>query len=254
MPAKEVDAARHGAPRPVEPIGARRAVVVLADRTEGGPMRIVVVASGALLPGDEAWLDGADAVIAADGGAAALDRLGRRPDRIVGDLDSADPALVERLKTAGVAIDRHPADKEASDTELALRAAVDAGADRIDLLGATGGDRLDHELANVLLLADSQFATVRLRAVAGPTTIRALRGDQSLAIDGRPGDLVTLLPIGGEARGVTATGLRWPLDGANLPMGGSRGLSNVVGGADASVRLSDGILLVVETVSMGDQR
>ena len=85
-------------------------------------MRIVVVASGALAPGDEAWLDGADAVIAADGGAAALDGLGRRPDRLVGDLDSADAALVERLEAAGVVVDRHPTDKDASDTELAVRA------------------------------------------------------------------------------------------------------------------------------------
>ncbi len=215
-------------------------------------MRIVVVASGALAPGDEAWLDGADAVIAADGGAAALDRLGWRPDRLVGDLDSADPALVERLETTGTRIDRHPVDKEASDTELALRAALAEGAGRIDLLGATGGDRLDHELANLLLLADPALAGVELQAIVGRTRVRAVRGGQGLELDGGVGDLVTLLPIGGDASGVTTTGLRWPLDAATLRMGASRGLSNVIAAAGASVRLTDGVLLVVETASAGE--
>jgi thiamine pyrophosphokinase len=216
-------------------------------------MRIVVVASGTLAPGDEAWLDGADGVIAADGGAAALDRLGRRPDRIVGDLDSAGRELVERLTASGTRIDRHPADKEASDTELALREAIAAGADRVDLLGAAGGDRLDHELANLLLLADPGFAGVELRAIVGAATARAVAGGGVLSIRGAVGDLVSLLPIGGDARGVTTTGLRWPLDGATLRMGGSRGLSNVVVSPDASVRLTDGVLLVVETSVSGEQ-
>ncbi len=215
-------------------------------------MRIVVVASGVLAPGDETWLDGADLVFAADGGANALDRLGRRPDRLVGDLDSADPALVELLEAAGTRIDRHSVDKEASDTELALRAALAEGADDVDLLGATGGDRLDHELANLLLLADPAYSGAELRAVVGATTVRAVRGGQEMALRGGPGDLVTLLPIGGDADGVTTAGLRWPLDGAALPMGGSRGLSNVVVESGASVRLSDGVLLVVETASTGE--
>jgi thiamine pyrophosphokinase len=215
-------------------------------------MRIVVVASGALAPGDDAWLEGADAVIAADGGAATLDRLGRRPDRLVGDLDSAPRSLVERLETAGTRIDRHPIDKEASDTELAVRVAIDDGADRVDLLGATGGDRLDHELANLLLLADPALAGAELRAIVGSTTVRAVRGGERLALDGGVGDLVTLLPIAGDADGITTTGLRWPLDMATLRVGRSRGLSNVVVGPDASVTLIDGVLLVVETASTGD--
>lgn len=215
-------------------------------------MRIVVVASGTLMPGDDACLEGADVVIAADGGAAALDRLGLRPDRLVGDLDSADPALVGRLEESGARVDRHPVDKEASDTELAVRAAVDEGAERIDLLGATGGLRLDHELANLLLLADQAFAGVELQAIVGGTTVRAVHGGQQLALRGDPGDLVTLLPIGGDAGGVSATGLRWPLDSATLAMGGSRGLSNVVVAPGASVRLGSGVLLVVETALTGE--
>lgn len=215
-------------------------------------MRIVIVASGALAPGDEAWLDGADLVIAADGGADALDRLGRRPDRLVGDLDSAAPALVDRLEDSGTRVERHPDDKEASDTELALRVALAEGADRIDLLGATAGERLDHELANLLLLADPAYSGVELRAVAAAAMVRAVHGGRGLALRGEPGDIVTLLPIGGDAGGVTTAGLRWPLDGATLSMGSTRGLSNIVDTAGASVWLSDGALLVIETARNGE--
>lgn len=209
-------------------------------------MKVVVVASGDFDPADATWLHDADIVIAADGGAESLDRLGRRPDLLIGDLDSTGPGLVERLGAGGVRVERHPVDKEASDSELALRAAIDAGADEIVLLGAIGGDRLDHELANVLLLADPVLAGRHVRLVHAGNTVRVVRSGESLTLDGRTGDLVTLLPIGGEAAGLTTDGLRWPLDAATLRMGRSRGLSNEIVAVPASVRLDSGVLLVVE--------
>lgn len=216
-------------------------------------MRAVVVASGELVAGDAAWLVPADLVIAADGGAGLLDRMGQRPDRIVGDLDSIDPALAARLAADGVPIERHPADKEASDTELAVAAALNAGATEVVILGAVGGDRLDHELANLLLLADPALAGQNVSAARGRTTVRALHGGGRLELRGATGDLVTLLPVAGEASGITTDGLRWPLEAAALTMGRSRGLSNEVLRAPASVRLERGTLLVVETSMRGDQ-
>jgi thiamine pyrophosphokinase len=215
-------------------------------------MKVVVVASGELEASDAAWLDDAELVIAADGGAGSLDRLGRIPDRLVGDLDSVDVELVERLAAAGMRIDRHPVDKEASDTELAVEAAHDAGATELVMLGAMGGPRLDHELANLLVLADPALAGRDVKAVRGGTQVRALHGGHRLVLSGSSGDLVTLLPIGGDVAGVTTEGLRWQLDEATLRMGRSRGLSNEVVGSQASVRITDGTLLVVETASEGE--
>ena len=210
-------------------------------------MRAVIVASGDVAPADARHLAAADLVIAADGGAATLDRLGRRPDRLVGDLDSADVALVERLAAAGTTIERHPADKEASDTELALAGAIEAGAAEVVILGALGGLRLDHELANILLLAGPASADRAVRLVRGPTTLRMVGDRGRLGLEGAVGDLVTLLPIGADALGVTTDGLRWELDGAKLALGPSRGLSNEVVRAPASVSVEEGRLLVVET-------
>lgn len=216
-------------------------------------MRFVVVASGDLADGDERWLDGAS-VIAADAGAARLHDIGRAPDRLVGDLDSISPELLARLAAAGVAIDRHPADKDASDTELAVEAAISAGATEIVLLGATGGPRLDHELANLLLLTDPAWRDRDMRIVHGAATVRVVSGGERLALDGQAGDLVTLLPVGGDATGVRIEGVRWPLRDATLRMGRSRGLSNEVVEPPASVSLEGGTLLVVEQRTPVEQR
>lgn len=215
-------------------------------------MRVVVVASGELAESDAAWLDGADLVIAADGGAGSLDRLGRAPDVLVGDLDSVAPRLVARLVVAGTGVERHPVDKESSDTELAVEMALGAGAASVIVLGAVGGERLDHELANLLLLADPALAGHDVRAVRGTTQVRAVSGGERLDLDGTVGDLVTLLPVGGDAAGVSTGGLRWPLDDAALRLGRSRGLSNEVVDTPASVRITHGTLLVVETAAEGE--
>ncbi len=215
-------------------------------------MKVVVVASGELHASDAAWLDTAGLVLAADGGAASLVRLGRRPELVVGDLDSVDPALVARLEASGTRVERHPIDKEASDTELAVEAACRAGATQIVLLGAMGGERLDHELANLLLLADPALAGLDVRAVRDGTVVRALHAGRELLLLGMAGDLVTLLPVGGDALGVTTEGLRWSLDAETLRIGRSRGLSNEVTRPPASVRIGEGTLLVVETPSRGE--
>lgn len=212
-------------------------------------MKAVVVAGGDLDAGDAEELRDADLVIAADGGARFLESHGRRPDVVVGDLDSVDAALVERLVAAGVPVERHPVDKDATDAELAIERAVAAGATRVTVIGAFAGERLDHELGNLLLLADAGLAgrIGDLRMVRSGTVARAVHGPGSIAIEAAPGARVGLLPIGGDAVGVRTAGLRFALEGETLRLGRSRGLANVVVSAPASVRLEVGVLLVVES-------
>lgn len=210
-------------------------------------MKVVVVAGGEPDPRDASELADADLVIAADGGAHWLDGIGRRPDLLVGDLDSIEEALVAQLRAAGVPIERHPVAKDESDTELAVARAAAAGADEVVLLGGMAGDRLDHVLANLLLLTDSRWRALRLRAVRGGTTARCIAGGATANLHGAPGDLVTLLPVGGDATGVRTDGLAFPLTGERLSAGSTRGLSNEVARTGASVSLEGGTLLVIET-------
>jgi thiamine pyrophosphokinase len=193
------------------------------------------------------WDDDVTVVIAADGGARHAARLGFRLDRWVGDGDSLAAEDLDRLRAEGIPIDLVPAAKDETDTELALRAAVAAGAGRVTILGATGGPRLDHALANVALLAHPVLAARPAMLLDGQTRVRLLRGPATLELDGRRGDLVSLIPFGGDAEGVRTDGLQFPLRDESLPAGPARGLSNVRVSEHASVRLEGGAILVVET-------
>ncbi|HEY8824275.1 MAG TPA: thiamine diphosphokinase [Candidatus Limnocylindria bacterium] len=214
-------------------------------------MRAVVVAHGDVLPSDRAVIDSKDYIVAADGGAFALERWKILPHLVVGDMDSLGDAGVERMARKGIAVAKFPAAKDESDLELAVGQAIEAGATEIVLLGALGGDRLDHETANLLLLADPGYDGVRLEARRGALRIRPLRGEGSLALAGPVGALVTLLPVNGDADGITTEGLRFPLHGETLRFGRARGLSNEVASLPATVTVRKGSLLVFETPQGG---
>lgn len=191
------------------------------------------------------WDEGIDLVIAADGGARHAAGLGRRIDLWVGDGDSLGSAGVEALRAAGVPVQLSPVDKDESDTELAVVAAGAAGASRVTILGALGGTRIDHGLANVWLLAHAALIDRRACLLDDRSRIRLLASGRH-DLGGRIGDLVSLFPFGGGAEGLTTGGLRYPLADEPLRSGSTRGLSNVRTAPDASLSVGTGLVLVVE--------
>ncbi len=192
------------------------------------------------------WADGATLVVAADGGARGAERLGFAIDLIVGDGDSLGEEDLERFAVAGVEVRTAPVAKDESDTELAILAAVELGATRIVIVGALGGGRFDHALANVALLAHPALAERDSVIVDPRARIVLLRGPASRELDGRPGDLVSLLPLGDDVIGVTTSGLRYPLSDEPLHLGPARGISNIRLRRRATVAIRFGRLLVVE--------
>ena len=214
-------------------------------------VRAVVVAHGDVDPRDRAQLAGADLVVAADGGTLALEQWGVVPHAIVGDLDSLGMERALEYGARGVTVVPFSPEKDESDLELAIGFATEAKADDIVLLGVFGGERFDHELANTLLIGADEYRGLRMRAVRGDTTVRALHGGEELELAGTQGDLVTLLAVRGDAEGVRTHRLRYPLAGETLYFGAARGLSNVVVSEGASVACGRGVLLVIETRTGG---
>jgi len=215
-----------------------RHAIVLADGSLDEPATIERAWPG--------WSAGIDLVIAADGGARHATTLGLRIDRWVGDGDSISPEELDRLAAEGVRIDRARVDKDETDAELALRAALEEEPARITILGALGGARLDHELGNVWLLAHPSLAGRDVALLSATTRIR-LAGPGSVDLGGPAGDLVSLLPFAGDVAGIRTHGLRYPLAGEPLLSGPSRGLSNVREAPDAALTIGSGRLLIVET-------
>jgi thiamine pyrophosphokinase len=195
-------------------------------------------------------------LIAADGGAARVLEAGLRPDVVVGDFDSLADADRTRLEELGVELCVADPDKDESDMELCLLAALDAGAARITILGALGVVRPEHSVANLLLLADPRLDG-RDVAIAGRGSciwrIGSPDGPGEAIIEGEPGDFVSLFPLGAASEGVTSTGLRFGLHDETLPLGPSRGLSNALLETRAAVATRRGCLLVIHTQgSMSD--
>jgi thiamine pyrophosphokinase len=217
------------------------------------PTTVLVVADGdvadrsaidAAWPG---WADGVDRVVAADGGAHGAVRLGFGIDLLVGDGDSIDPAELARLEASGVPIRRAEREKDESDTELAVLAAIELGARRVIVVGAFGGRRLDHALANIGLLAHPDLAGRSCVLIAAETRVTLLTGPADASFTGRMGDLVSLLPFGEAVTGITTAGLAYPLRDEPLVVGPARGLSNVRAETTARIAFRTGRLLVVET-------
>lgn len=202
----------------------------------------VVVLAGGDPPHRRLVLPRADVVVAADGGAASAAVLGLRVDVLVGDLDSIDGRALAALEASGTEVQRHPRDKDATDLALALDVAAGIGATRIVVVGGHGG-RLDHSLAAFAALAAVARPERRVEAWMGEAQVIVAAGRATIAA--RVGELVSLLPLGGPARGVTTTGLRWALDDAELDSVSTLGVSNEAAADPFTVSVADGVVAAV---------
>jgi thiamine pyrophosphokinase len=210
-------------------------------------MRAVVFANGDLPSPLEAraLLRPGDYIIAADGGTRHALAVGVVPNAVVGDQDSLSQEDRVRIEAAGARLIGFSARKDETDLELALYHAADVGATQIAILGAVGG-RLDQTLANMLLLALPELRGIDVRVVSGcQTAFLVSESTGRVMIDGELGDIVSLIPVGGDARGVTTEGLEWPLCGDTLRFGPARGVSNVLVDRHASVGVRQGQVLCV---------
>ncbi|MBP9690618.1 thiamine diphosphokinase [Candidatus Woesebacteria bacterium] len=195
------------------------------------PRRVKEYASHALL-------------ICADGGALHARNLGLTPHVLVGDLDSIAGDHLAELEKGDMEIVRYPAEKDMTDGELAIEYALEKGCKELVIAGILG-DRVDHFSANLMYLAK----------IAEQCDIRIMEKDQDIffvrngiEIRGKKGDEVSLVPMLGDCHGVTTGGLTYQLTGSTLPWGSTRGISNVMDRAAASVRTQKGVLMVVHRI------
>lgn len=213
-------------------------------------MKVVIFANGNFIPTtySDVILKQAGLIIAADNGARFCLEHGILPDVLVGDLDSLCPRILHELQVAETKIVRYPAEKNATDLELALEHMLTHdGVTHVTLLGALGG-RFDMSLSNVLLLSHSKYEHITFKIIDHQHILHIINPSNPLVLNGRTGDVVSLLPLTSSVEGVETINLRYPLKRETLHATSSRGVSNQLAKSEAFITLNTGVLLCVHSI------
>ena len=188
-----------------------------------------------------------DCMIAADSGMNFLQRNEITPDVIAGDFDSAASESLQMFsEMPGVEVIRLNPVKDDTDTEFVICEAIRRGAREITVLGATG-TRLDHVLANVYLLGIGLQEGVSMELVDAHNRIRMIDSHLEIKKTEQFGDFVSILPVKGDAGGVTLAGMKYPLEDAFVSSFSSLGVSNEIIEDVAKISVEQGTLLVIES-------
>ncbi len=178
-----------------------------------------------------------DYVIAADAGFAACRRLGVTPDLLLGDFDSmAEPDFPNIL--------RAPVEKDDTDTSLALKEGLRRGYTIFHIYGGTGGERMDHTLANLQMLTWLRRQGARGYLYDRRFVYTAIQNETFTISKTVEWGLLSIFCTGPDAHGITLRGVQYPLTDASLSAAFPLGVSNHILEAEAQVTVTEGELLV----------
>lgn len=200
------------------------------------------------IPDLTAYRAGENIWIGVDRGLQYLLAAGIQPDLALGDFDSVFPETVKKLAQAPFPVRKFPPEKDQTDMELALEAALEYSPEEIRIFGATGG-RLDHLLANIHLLAASRFVDkVERMSLIDKTNILEVKrpGTYTLEKDAdRP--YVSFIPLSRKVEELTLCGFKYPLEKETVPFGSTLCISNEIIADSGTFLFTAGILLVIRS-------
>ena len=177
-----------------------------------------------------------DFIICADGGLNYLDCLNIMPNLIVGDFDSVDTSLLEKYKN--VEIKKYPPEKNFTDTEIAIEEAIAYGYKEIIIFGATG-TRLDHTMANILLIERYIKQGANIKIIDNNNFIQIL--NQNTTINKKEGYYLSIVPISEYIDGITLKGMKYPLLDVRVDRGSTLCISNEIIADIALISISNGM-------------
>ncbi len=205
---------------------------------------VVVIGGGPLSPRAVTEVTDDATIIAADSGLDHAVAAGLRPTVLVGDLDSISAHGKMWAYAHELEIEQHDADKDATDTELALVRAAATDATHLLVLGAAG-DRFDHSLGTLAALGNPLLARFEaIRLLLDDTVVHVIHAGRSVSLDLPRNTVFSLFALHGACRGVEVSGARWPLTDAVLDPASTRGISNETTDL-LNVAVADGILTLV---------
>jgi len=177
-------------------------------------------------------------------------KIGVVPDAVIGDFDSFEGKIPLSWKATRFL--KYPCEKDKTDLELALDEALDMNPDEILIVGALGG-RLDHALANILLLSKGLDRRVRIRLISEEVEVFLMKKGEA-KIKGRPGELVSVIPFSEKVSGINLEGFSYEMKKGELSFGSTRGISNKLAAREGMISIASGLLLVVRFREKGRER
>ncbi|KNF08749.1 thiamine diphosphokinase [Gottschalkia purinilytica] len=186
-----------------------------------------------------------DLLICADGGARHLYKQNILPDIIVGDLDSIGDKVLNYYKKKEVVFHKFPSEKDKTDTELAIDYAIEKGATEISLLGVTG-TRLDHTLANIMLLYDLLNKNIKARIIDSHNEIFMIKNNLEIQNDNKY-KFVSVIPIINDAKKVNIKGFKYETKDIDFKIGTTLGISNEIKEEKGYIDMEDGICLIIKS-------
>ena len=186
-------------------------------------------------------------IIAGDRGLEALYQLKIIPNHVVGDFDSVSPEILEFYKKQPkIIFHTYNAEKDNTDTDIALKLAIQMKSSEITILGALG-KRMDHAIANIHILKDALGANIPCQILDEHNRIYLVNTEKTLEKDKVYGKYISLIPLTSTVEGLTLKGFKYPLNKYNLPIGISLGISNEIIEDIAHIEMEKGILIVIES-------
>ena len=206
-------------------------------------MKAFIYTGGAILPSNiTEHPKGDDLRIAADSGYENAVTLGERVDLLLGDFDSLKitefPQGVEQIRV--------PAEKDFTDTQLAVDTALKKGADEICIVGGLDG-RLDHTLSNLAILEDLSAKRIHATITNGYNRVRYIESTSTL-IPKSGYRYLSLLCLSEKAKGVSVEGCKYPLKNATLTRTFQYAVSNEVDGNCALISVRKGGIYIIESL------
>jgi len=189
----------------------------------------------------------ADYVIGVDSGLNFLYQNQIYPTHIVGDFDSVEPEVIAYYKSkVGIPIREFNPVKDATDTEIALRFAIELGAEKIWILGGTG-TRLDHVMSNIQILKIALDAGVEAYLLDECNRISVWEKEITLSKGKSFGTYFSLFPLGEAVTDVTIEGAKYPVSHQSASPYESRFVSNEVQEEEVKIKFPEGVLVLMET-------
>lgn len=186
-------------------------------------------------------------MIVCDRGLEALYQLKIIPNHVVGDFDSVSSEVLEFYKKqTQIIFHKFNAEKDNTDTDIALKLAIRLKSSKITILGALG-KRMDHAIANIHILKDALEAEIPCQILDEYNRIYLINKEMTLSKDKVYGKYISLIPLTSMIEGLTLTGFKYPLNHYTLPIGTSLGISNEMIEDIAHIEMKKGILIVIES-------